>query len=171
MAYIRGLTVSYIHDWNTPRCWQDLHNVGYWWWPGDHGSCPKWPLPEDGGEQWRDDLRGLHVLSGGKTTFGILTQFVLNSFQETWGYICIFLTFFNTEMVQVIEILPSGRQGSVYPVWSTPWLLMTWLRKEPGHQQPWCWLSFTPEGLQWSYVKIQGLLLLAWINFNPNMDK
>ena len=29
-------------------------------------------------------------------------------------YLC-FLSFLNAEMVQVIEILPHGRQGSIYP--------------------------------------------------------
>ena len=40
------------------------------------------------------------------------------------------------------EIIPCERQGHVYPAYSIPWLLMAWRHKEPGHQQPWYWLSY-----------------------------
>ena len=32
-----------------------------------------------------------------------------------------------------------GRQGPLYPAYSLPWLVMSWRRKEPGHQQSWHW--------------------------------
>ena len=54
-----------------------------------------------------------------------------------------FLSFLSTIMLQATEILPGMRQGTVYPTWSIPWLLMTWRREEPGHQQPWYWLNHT----------------------------
>ena len=40
-------------------------------------------------------------------------------------------SFLNNEMAQVFEILPNGRQGSVYHALPIPWLLMTWrLRRQ-----------------------------------------
>ena len=39
-------------------------------------------------------------------------------------------------MAQVVEILPHGRQGLVYPSQS---MLMIWQHQEPGHQQQWYW--------------------------------
>ena len=36
----------------------------------------------------------------------------------------------------------TGGQGSIYTVESIPGLLMSWRPKEPGHQQPWYWLSY-----------------------------
>ena len=39
-------------------------------------------------------------------------------------------------MMQVVEIIPRGRQGPVYPPKSMSWLLMAWQRKLPGHQLP-----------------------------------
>ena len=35
-------------------------------------------------------------------------------------------------MVLVVEILPHGKRGAIYP-WSISLLLMTWRNKEPGH--------------------------------------
>ena len=37
-----------------------------------------------------------------------------------------FLSFRDTDLVQVVKILPCGRQGPVYGVYSIPWLVMTW---------------------------------------------
>ena len=53
-----------------------------------------------------------------------------------------FLSFYNTMMAHAAKIIPSGRQWPVYPANCMPWLLITWLHKEPGHQQPSCWLSY-----------------------------
>ena len=52
----------------------------------------------------------------------------------------------HTEIAQVIEIRVHGRQSSTYATQSIPRLLMPWRRKEPGHQQPWYWIS-----LAWSF--------------------
>ena len=38
-----------------------------------------------------------------------------------------FLSFLNTQMAQVVEIIPYGRQGPIYPPLSTLWLLMDWV--------------------------------------------
>ena len=40
-----------------------------------------------------------------------------------------------------VEIHPQGRKESAYVIKSISWLLMTWRRKEPGHQQAWYWPS------------------------------
>ena len=54
--------------------------------------------------------------------------------------ICMeFLSFINTEMVQIIKILFHGRQWSTHPTKPISSLLMTWWHKEPGHQQPCYW--------------------------------
>ena len=39
-------------------------------------------------------------------------------------------------MSHVVEILPQVRQGTTYSTYSISWLLMSWRRNEPGHQQP-----------------------------------
>ena len=36
---------------------------------------------------------------------------------------------------------PHGRKSSVDPTWPMLWLLMTWRRQEPGHQQAGFWAS------------------------------
>ena len=46
---------------------------------------------------------------------------------------------FHSDMAQEFDILPRERQGHAYFIYSIPWPLMTWRRKEPGHQQPWYW--------------------------------
>ena len=51
-------------------------------------------------------------------------------------------SFLNTERVKVVKILPCGKQGPLYLAYQSPWLLMTWRHKEPGHQQPWRWPNF-----------------------------
>ena len=50
-------------------------------------------------------------------------------------------------VAQVVGILLCGRQGSVYPAYSMPWLLMSWWLTEPGHQEPWCLPSYP--GIFW----------------------
>ena len=56
-----------------------------------------------------------------------------------------FLSFFNTWMKQVVEILLCLWQGPTFLSLSlsVPWLLMVWRRKEPSHQQPWYWCTWT----------------------------
>ena len=52
-----------------------------------------------------------------------------------------FMSFLHTNKTQVVEIPPQVRQGPSYSTQSISWLLMSWRRKEPGHQQPWYWPS------------------------------
>ena len=52
-----------------------------------------------------------------------------------------FVSFLKIETTQVVEILPQIRQEPTNSTWSITWLLMSWRRKEPGHQQPWYWPS------------------------------
>ena len=46
------------------------------------------------------------------------------------------LSFLRTNKTQVVEIPPRVRQRPAYTTYSISWLLMSWRRKEPGHQQP-----------------------------------
>ena len=53
-----------------------------------------------------------------------------------------FMALLHIDKTHVVVILPHVRQGLTYPTWSISWLLMTWWRKEPAHQQPQyslCW--------------------------------
>ena len=52
-----------------------------------------------------------------------------------------FMSFLHMDMTQVVEILPQVRQGPTHSAKSISWLLMSWRRKEPGHQQPWYQLN------------------------------
>ena len=52
-----------------------------------------------------------------------------------------FMSFLHTNKTQVAEIPPRVRQGPTYSTWSISWPLMSWRRKEPGHQQPCYWPS------------------------------
>ena len=54
---------------------------------------------------------------------------------------------FQTEKGNCSYLLPFshraiGRQWLVYLTSPIQWLLMAWRQKEPGHQQPWRWLSY-----------------------------
>ena len=50
-----------------------------------------------------------------------------------------FLQSLTTVMTQVVQIFHLGSRRPIHPTWSMSWLLMTWRRKSPGHQQPWHW--------------------------------
>ena len=65
-----------------------------------------------------------------------------------------FLSILHTDMTQVVEILSHLRQELVYSTWSISWALMSWRRKEPGHQQPWYWLCWTGK-IRFPHVKGQ----------------
>ena len=52
-----------------------------------------------------------------------------------------FMSLRHIDMTQVLKILPHVRPRPTYATWSISWLLMSWRRKEPGHQQPWYWPS------------------------------
>ena len=44
----------------------------------------------------------------------------------------------NTKAAQVVEIFLFGRQGPLYHTTRQCQTAVSWRRKEPGHQQPWC---------------------------------
>ena len=50
-----------------------------------------------------------------------------------------FMSFLHIDLTQVLKILPQVRP--THSILSMSWLLMSWRRKEPGHQQPWYWPS------------------------------
>ena len=53
-----------------------------------------------------------------------------------------FMSFLHIRVTQVVEILTQVRQEHTYSTWSISWVLMSWRREGPGHQQPWyllCW--------------------------------
>ena len=50
-----------------------------------------------------------------------------------------FMSLLHIDLAQVLKFLPQVRPGLIYSTWSISWLLMSWRRKEPGHQQPWYW--------------------------------
>ena len=52
-----------------------------------------------------------------------------------------FMSLLHIDMTQVLKILPQVRPEPTYSTWSISWLLMSWWRKEPGHQQQWYWPS------------------------------
>ena len=45
------------------------------------------------------------------------------------------------DMTRVLTILPQVKPGPTYSTQSISWLLMSWRRREPGHQRPWYWRS------------------------------
>ena len=53
------------------------------------------------------------------------------------------MSFLHIGLTQVLKTLPQVREGPTYSIQSISWLLMSWRRKEPGHQQPWYWPSQT----------------------------
>ena len=58
--------------------------------------------------------------------------------------------------IKVDEIHLRRRQWSLHPAKSIPWLLMSWRRKEPGHQHPWYWPSYpgifrVPQQTGWQF--------------------
>ena len=56
-------------------------------------------------------------------------------------HILHFISFLHIDVTQVVEILPQIRQGPTHSTLSISWLLVSWRRKEPGHQQLWYWHS------------------------------
>ena len=52
-----------------------------------------------------------------------------------------FMSLLHIDMTQVPKILSQVRPGPTYSTESMSFLLMSWRRKEPGHQQPWYWPS------------------------------
>ena len=71
----------------------------------------------------------------------IWTLHMMISFGGTIKSNCIFYQFSTLRLQRYFQLLPLEIQRPDYPTESIPWLLMTWLHKEPGHQQPWYWPS------------------------------
>ena len=59
-------------------------------------------------------------------------------FEKQKSIFIYFLKFLNIKMTRVVETLPYGNQGSIYPE-VIPRLLITWQLNAPDHQQPWYW--------------------------------
>ena len=59
-----------------------------------------------------------------------------NFFSRNTNMYLQFLSFLDTDMTQVVEILSHGRQGPNYFTLSMSWVLMT---QEARHQQQWYW--------------------------------
>ena len=74
----------------------------------------------------------------GAKTYWILTNYVWNSFKKTkiyFHFMYHFSTLSNAEMAQVLKCFLMEDKDMLTQ--TTPWLLMTWSCKEPGHRQPW----------------------------------
>ena len=67
-------------------------------------------------------------------------------FRENINIYLHFVWYLHIDTTQVVKILPQIRQEPAYSTLSISWLLMSWRRKEPGHQQPWYWHN----KLQWN---------------------
>ena len=97
-----------------------------------------WSLP---GNAWRWDLGWSRV---GRLSPGPVAEKITKTFNPLCakffrGNINIYLHFtslFHTETTEVHEIFLRVRRGPTYSNKSISWLLITWRRKEPGHQQP-----------------------------------
>ena len=59
-----------------------------------------------------------------------------------------FMSILHIDMAQVLKILPRVRPVPTYSTQSISLLLLSWRRKEPGHQQEWYWPSQTK--ITWS---------------------
>ena len=101
--------------------------------------CPRSILPYG---IIRPQLVESHI---GKNTYlgllEILTLYVLNFFRGRIYIYLHFMSLLHIDVTQVLEILPQVRPVPIYSTQSISLLLMSWRRKEPGHQQPWYWPS------------------------------
>ena len=70
-----------------------------------------------------------------------LTLYMLNFSEGMKTLYLHFMPFLHIDMTQVGEIPSQVRQRLTYSTLSISLLLMSWRRKEPGHQQPWYWSS------------------------------
>ena len=71
----------------------------------------------------------------------ILTPLRAKFFRGNINIYLHFMSLLHIDMTQVRKILPQVRPGPTYSTQSVSWPLMSWRRKEPGHQQPWYWPS------------------------------
>ena len=47
-----------------------------------------------------------------------------------------FMSFLHVDTTRIVETLPNVRQGPTYSTKLISWMLLSWRRNEPGHQQP-----------------------------------
>ena len=97
-------------------------------------------------EDYADSLSLFHIPTFTSSTVTDLQVWLINPLRAKFfrGNINIYLhfvLFLHIDATQVVEILPQIRQEPTYSTWSISWLLMSWRRKEPGHQQSWYWPS------------------------------
>ena len=71
-----------------------------------------------------------------------------------------FVSFIHIGMTQILKILPQVRGWPIYSKYSISWLLMSWRRKEPGHQQPCYWPSFNKSPDTWNWF--WSILVYNW---------
>ena len=71
----------------------------------------------------------------------LLKRFTCYIFQREHNIYLHFMSLPHIYLVPVVEILAQVQHGPTYSTYSISWLLMSWRRKEPGHQQPWYWPS------------------------------
>ena len=76
-----------------------------------------------------------------------------------------FLLFINTEMSQVVKILPWGLQKPIYCTKSIPLRLVPWWGKEPMHQQLWYWASYPRNIPESARKRFQNGDVMIWWSF------
>ena len=72
--------------------------------------------------------------SGDQTSKCLINPLRAKFFRGNINIYSHFVSFLHIDMTQVVEILPQVRQEPTYSTQSISWLLMSWRRKEPGHQ-------------------------------------
>ena len=111
--------------WRVWSIWEQLLSMGLW--SGAMGVTWLWVF----------DLTVIWVQLAGYQVNPLRAIF----FRENRNIYLYFMSFLHTNKTQVVEIPPRVRQGPDYYTKLISWLLMSWRRKEPGHQQPWHWPS------------------------------
>ena len=115
-----------------------LHtSAGRWRHPGCLGTCGREQHGRNG--PWRCNVTAGCPWQRSPPATHINPSSYSNYIKKYKNVFAPFLSFLNSDMAQVVEILPCERQGPGYPIYSITWLLMSWQRKEPGQQQPWYW--------------------------------
>ena len=79
------------------------------------------------------------------------------------------LSIADAEMARVVKIFPHGRQGHVYPMKSTPWLLINLTTKETGHQQPWLGFACFSQNTRILVSAPHGLSAMLPLNLPSNL--
>ena len=93
---------------------------------------------------WHPLINNIRDSPGGQQPLGFLVNPLRAKFlRENINIYLHFMSFLHTNKIQVAEIPTGVRRRPAYSTQSILWLLMSWRRKEPGHQQPWYWPSLT----------------------------